>query len=203
MYEIRLWPYLSQAASGAVGATAFRIWVDQLGLTAYLPTMTRLGYDRVFNLEAISPADAEKLITHAGMKTGHAAAIRAIAHRHTGTDLNKFRGEGGVVSVTGRDGATSNPRITPPVRFASATMAEGSAICLPSCPVRFIANAWRDHPNTFSPIDQIVATQLSGSLHHQCMEGPPQYVQPNRSDCGYPAVRFASSPVGGGSNCTV
>ena len=90
MYEIRLWPYLSQAASGAVGATAFRIWVDQLGLTAYLPTMTRLGYDRVFNFEAISPADAEKLITQAGMKPGHAAAIRAIAHRHTGTDLNKF-----------------------------------------------------------------------------------------------------------------
>ena len=51
-------------------------------------------------------------------------------------------------------------------------MAEGSAICLPSCPVRFIANAWRDHPNTFSPIDQIVATPLSGSLHRQWVEVP-------------------------------
>ena len=61
---------------------------------------------------------------------------------------------------------------TPPVRFASATMAEGSAICLPSCPVRLIANAWRDHPNTFSPIDQIVATPLSGSLHRQWVEVP-------------------------------
>ena len=64
----------------------------------------------------------------------------------------------------------------------------------PACPVRFSNNGGRL---------RYLSTQLSGSLHRQCMEGPSQYVQPNRSDRGYPAVRFASSPVGGGSNCTV
>ena len=69
-----------RAAAGATdGAAAFRQWVDQRGLNEYQPAMAALGYDRLANLQALSPIAAEELAQHLGMKPGHAAAVRALA----------------------------------------------------------------------------------------------------------------------------